>query len=196
MRNTRKVRKTRKKRRQKGGRLPSLRNSAIKWPEKKGCVSDFVSVSLVPGDTFDRFGSVRGTNISPTGLTAQRLAIQLGIPNIPPESYSYTERSLPYVGVTNSGFVKNNVRHKFYKNSYRENLKDLSTIDYHQYEVLDTIEGNMCVAAPAFDMEGGAIQIKLNSNIETLLKENKIKVIQIESVPGYFKSDDKIKLTA
>lgn len=192
MKRKRITRKLRKLRKYKGGSLPSLKQHAIQWPPMKGCKKEFIPVVFNVGEMFDRFGSVRGTNVSPMFETASRIAKEIGLSEKQPNIYSYTQRALPYIGITNSGFEKNNSRKLLYNYSY----KNKQNTDYHTYKVLkpDSVKGGACEVAPAFDTSGGGIQVKLEKNIETLLKEGVIEEIDISNIPPYFPSNSNQKL--
>ena len=188
MRSTRrKTRKTRQTRKMIGGSLPSLKNHAIIWPKNEGCGTNFQLITFNVGELFDRFGSTKGSYVSPIFETAERIAKEISISEKQPNVYSYTERALPYVGTTNSGFRKNNSRKLLYNSSYKKTTNKKST-DYRQYKVLNanSVYGNACKIAPAFNTPGGGIQVKLTKNIETLLKEGSIEEIDISNLPDYF----------
>jgi hypothetical protein len=185
MRSTR--RKTRK---MKGGTIPSLKKNAIIWPEKEGCGTDFQLITFNIGEVFDRFGSTKGSYVSPMFETAERIAKEIRLSEEQPNVYSYTQRALPYIGINNSGFRNNNSRKLLYNSSYKKNTNKKAT-DYRQYKVLNanSVYGNACKIAPAFNTSGGGIQVKLTKNIETLLKEGAIEEIDISNIPPYFSSN-------
>jgi hypothetical protein len=139
------------------------------------------------GDLFDRFGSESGTYISPVGATADRIASLLGIGD-QPNVYAYTNRALPYAGVTDGGVEGNVLRARIYTETYRRNL-EVGKADYHQYRVLknDEISGKACIVAPVFNASGGGIQINLTTPIEQLLSNSVIEEIPITQVPAYFR---------
>ena len=169
-----------------GGSLPPLKLNAIQWPPMKGCVKDFQPIIFDVGELFDRFGSTRGTNVSPMFETAKRIAKQIGLSEKQPNVYSYTQRALPYVGISKNGSKDNTSRKLLYNSSYKKN-KNKKETDYHQYKVLnaDSVHGGACEVAPAFNTTGGGIQVKLTKNIETLLKEGAIEEIYITNIPDY-----------
>ena len=198
--NTRRIRRSnrvqtrRRFRRQHGGKLPALKEGAIKWPPQEGCDGEPKIIVFQKNDTFDRFGPTSGSYVSPTGETAARIAMELGITNSQPPVYSYTNRGLPYAGVSDSGISGNLLRKKLYTETYTKNLQD-GTTDYSTYKVLSDggVGGKACVAAAVFNTSGGAIQVKLDLPISEYLKNQAIEPQVVTAIPGYFREDGMIQ---
>jgi hypothetical protein len=189
----RRQRQRRVTRKQRGGRLPPLKEGVIQWPPNDGCVGEPIQVTFQKGDIIDRFGPPSGTFVSPTEDAARRIAGGLGITNNQPNTYSYTNRALPYAGVTNSGVSGNTLRKQMYNSTYKQNLERGDT-DYHQYVVLldGVITGKACVAAPVFNTSGGAIQVKLDKTINEFVNNGAIEERPVTKVPGYFRRNDEV----
>lgn len=180
----------RKTRHQRGGSLPRLRSGAIRWPANEGCAGQPTRIEFQVGELFDRFGPETGTYTSPVGIAADRIASILGITEDQPNIYSYSSRALPYAGVSNSGVEGNALRADKYTSTYTQNLQgEQGTTDYHTYEVLKPgIGGAACLAAPAFNTPGNAIQVNLERSVADLLAQGMIKERPVDVIPGYFPS--------
>jgi hypothetical protein len=174
------------RRRQRGGRLPPLMHGVIKWPPRGGCAGNPIPVTLEIDDLFDRFGPESGTYISPVGATAARIAKTLGIAEEQPNLYSYTNRALPYAGVTGGGVEGNVLRDTTYRKIYRKNLA-ANTSDYHLYRVTanDAVNGMACIVAPAFNTAGGGVQINLKKPVGQYVGMQAIEEKPLERIPAY-----------
>jgi len=188
MHRTRRNKRTRRfTKKQRGGSLPALRRGSIQWPPNEGCADSPRKIVFRAGEMLDRFGPPSGSYVSPMGEAAVRIASELGKTNRQPTAYSYTNRALPYAGVSNGGVNGNLLRKKMYNETYLQNLRRGSS-DYHVYKVLadGEVKGNGCIAAPVFNTKGGAIQVKLDSSIESLLENKVLEEMPVTQIPGYF----------
>ena len=195
-------RRRQQRRTQRGGRLLPLKDKAIVWPPLGGCAEGskiIENYALQKGDIFDRFGPLSGKYVSPIGIAAEKLARALDgaqwaptVGNTEPTVYSYTNRALPYAGVSDAGVARDALRQNLYRRSYEEDVKSGRQIDYGQFQVLEPVVGNACRAGAAFNTSGGALQLELTASVEDLLKRRKIELLPIKEIPPYFRRDGPI----
>jgi hypothetical protein len=162
-----------RRRRQRGGIRPKLDFNQIQWPQHFGCADQVEEISLNPGQFIDRFGCERGFFVSP----------------LERQPYSYSERSLPWLGnivkqyPNNKGALK--ARGEIFMEEYMS--KPMTDDDYHVYEVIKEINHvEKCKIAPAFNYPGGGIQFKLPQSIETFIASKHLReLVNFPVVPRY-----------
>ena len=167
-----KKRQTRR-RRQRGGVRPKMDIDQIAWPVDFGCADQATQIDLVPGTFLDRFGGERGFFVSP----------------LERQPYSYSQRSLPWLGnilkqyTNNEGVAK--TRQNIFIDEYM--TKPVADDDYHVYEVLKQIENvETCQIAPAFNYPGGGIQYRLPQSIATYIASGHLQeIVNFPVVPRF-----------
>jgi hypothetical protein len=159
-----KKRLRRRSRKHRGGG-PPIDPATIPWPPRDGCSegSDR-TLTLSVGSYIDRFGPTTGFYASP----------------IVKQPYSYSERSMPWLGLTNSKITKRNgsqksIRRHYYYIDYENPLIEIDKDNYHVYEVMQPIDVKECTAAPYFDYPGGARQYKFQYSIQKYIDEGKLR---------------------
>ena len=117
----RRTRRLRRRRTMRGGAGVYVDPSKIPWPAKSGCQDDVKKVVIPAGTFIDRFGPETGFFVSP----------------IEKYQFTYSERSLPWLGLDKNGNIKNKTRKERYNIEYRKsNPQD---DNYHIYEVIQDI---------------------------------------------------------
>ncbi len=176
-----------------------MKDKAIVWPPLGGCA---VGSKIIPNftlhkdDVFDRFGPLTGKYVSPVGDAAERLARAFegvnwvyGMKDTEPTVYSYTNRALPYAGVSDAGVEGNALRQNLYQRTYSENIKTGKQVDYNQFRVRKPVVGNACRAGAAFNTSGGALQLELRDSVQDLLRLGAIEHLKVEQLPPYFRKN-------
>ena len=170
------------KKKQRGGTIMYKPPDKIPdWPEESGCKSkraDFVK--LEKGTLLDRFGSVFG------GFVAVLQKDEKGNP-IPA---SFASRSLRTLGETPYYYKINgktvDLRKIIYDLIYNPE-NDKNNDEYYVLEVIDEFEGKFpCKAASAFYYPGGALQLGLPGNVDTLIKDGKLRKLGPEETKKLF----------
>jgi len=160
-----KKRSRRRSRKYRGGG-PQIDPATIQWPSDFGCdIGSKRIITLQPGTYIDRFGPPSGFFVSP----------------VIKQPYSYSERSLPWLGITNTKKTLTNgrersIRKEYYYMDYENPLIKIDEDQYHIYKVQEAIDGvEACTAAPYFDYPGGAVQYKLPRAVKEYIDEGKLK---------------------
>ncbi len=146
-----KKRLRRRSRKYQGGG-PPIDPATIQWPPDFGChIETKRIITLQPGTYIDRFGPPSGFFVSP----------------VVKQPYSYSERSLPWLGITNT-----KERRDYYYMDYENPLIPIDEDQYHIYKVQESINDvEACTAAPYFDYTGGAIQYRLPRTVQDYIND-------------------------